>query len=129
MLNSAAKSLAVAYFVGAGVLCFLSKADHKRFAFSEFCTNETLVGQSGQFGLRHCLEHLEQWESFAAWKDEYLGIALPSIPAEISFALALAVVSASKWLDIIIIAAGIVTCLAIVRKISDPLRLPRKKEV
>lgn len=130
MLNSAAKSLAVAYLVGAGVLCYLSKTDHKRFAYSDFCSNETLVSQAGKFGPRHCLHHLEQWESFSAWRDEYLGIALPSIPAEIAFAVALAIVSASKWLDIIIIAAGVVTALAIVRKISDPLRLKRPpKEV
>ena len=127
MLNGATKSLVVAYFVGAGILCVLTKVDHKRFAFSNFCSNETLLVESGKFGPKHCLEHLEQWQSFSAWKDEFIGIAFPSVPAQISFALALAIVSASKWLDIIIIAAGIVTSLALVRKFADPLR--HKKEI
>tara|TARA_A100001015_G_scaffold120608_1_gene133667 strand:+ start:11667 stop:12050 length:384 start_codon:yes stop_codon:yes gene_type:complete len=122
MLSTAAKSLIVAYFAGAGILCVLSKVDHKRFALSHFCSNETLLVESGKFGPRHCLEHLEQWQSFSAWRDEFVGIAFPSIPAQISFALALAIVSASKWLDIIVIAAGIVTSLALVRKFADPLR-------
>ena len=119
MLSSTARAVAVLYFIGAGVLCYLTKVDHRRFAFSAFCSDEQLLVDSGKFGPQHCLEHLHQWESFAAWRDEYLNIAFPSIPKEISFALAIAVVSASKWLDIIIIAAGVVASLAVFRRITN----------
>ena len=122
MISTAAKVLAVSYFAGAAVLCYLTKVDHKKFAASDFCSNETQLLQAGRFGPQHCLEHLNQWESLSSWKDEYLNTVLPSVPAEIAFAVAIAIVSVSKWLDVVIIIAGAVTCLAILRRASTPTK-------
>ena len=119
MFNQATKVLFGAYLATSAIFCLCTKLEDHRFATSDFCKNQTLLDQSGQHGPQHCLEHLRNWESYSSWKDEYLRIVFPSLPPEVSLALAVAIVSASKWLDVCVLVLGVITLGALLKRATE----------
>ena len=117
MITGALRGFFVVYFLVAACICTLGRLDHHTFAKSDFCQNHTSVRQSGRFGAEHCSYHLKNWESIEYWFKSYAEILFPDIfGPEIKFAAAFALVSLTKWLDVVVIGVAGFTACALARK-------------
>lgn len=73
---------------------FLDRLDHRQFAHSELCRNETLMDHAGRFATLHCLYHAEEWSAPGKWLEHGLSLLVPDVGPELRFAAGHAVLNA-----------------------------------
>lgn len=95
---------------GKGIVCvaigltavastFVDRLDHRQYAYSDLCRNESLVSSGGRFARLHCMYHSEEWSSPSKWIEHTRNLFLPTLGGELSMALGYAVLNLMSWLN------------------------------
>ncbi len=93
------KLVCVAVGFAAVVSTLVDRLDHRQYATSQACQNETLVAEGGRFAKLHCMYHSEQWSSPSRWIEHARDIFVPSVGGEIKMAVGYAILNVMSWIN------------------------------
>ncbi len=97
MQGKAAVCLAVG--LTAVVSTLVDRLDHRQYAMSQVCRNETLLDEGGRFARFHCMYHGEEWSSPTKWMEHTRDLFVPSMSGEMKMAIGYAILNLMSWIN------------------------------